>query len=127
MKNNNKLILGVILALVPVYSAYADGSKIHGKTVFDKHCTQCHGINGNADTRLGHMLNKPPANFTDPEYKDSRGKRLSNYTDEELENKIRYGSKGTAMPSWKATLSDEDISDVVAYVRSLQPKTVGSK
>jgi len=108
-------------------TAYAQENKNAGKGVFDKHCTQCHGINGNADTKLGHMLNKPPANFTNPDYRDSRGKKLSTYTDEELENKIRYGSKGTAMPSWKATLSDEEISDVLAYVRSLQPKTVSSK
>ncbi len=119
------LVLSLIILLSA--NAYAQDNKHAGKGIFDKHCTQCHGINGDADTRLGHMLNKPPANFTDPEYKDSRGKRLASYTDEELENKIRYGSKGTAMPSWKATLSDEEISDVVAYVRSLQPKTVGSK
>lgn len=116
----------LIFSLSPF--AYASGgNKEDGKKIFAQNCIQCHGINGNADTRLGHLLSTPPANFSDPNYKDSRGKKLSAYSDDELQMKIKYGSKGTAMPSWKSKLSDQDIESVVYYVRSLENTAGASK
>ena len=93
-----------------------------GKELFKKNCMQCHGITGEANTKIAKMLATPPANFDDPNYKDSRGKKLSEYTDDQLESKIKYGSKGTAMPSFKAKLNDKEIEYLVAYVRSFAKK-----
>lgn len=123
-----KVLFVCVVALSFSLFAYAvGGTKEEGKKIFETHCIQCHGINGNADTRLGHLLSTPPANFSDPTYRDSRGKKLSAYTDEELEGKIKYGSKGTAMPSWKSKLSDDEIASVLFYVRSFENSAAASK
>lgn len=121
------LFVCAIVLSFAMFAFAAGGSKEEGKKIFQKNCIQCHGLNGNADTRLGHLLSTPPANFSDPTYRDSRGKKLSAYTDEELQSKIKYGSKGTAMPSWKSKLSDDEIASVLYYVRSFENSAAASK
>lgn len=116
-------IIATILSLAFSINALAlndDAEK--GKQLFKKHCIQCHGLSGEANTKIAKMLATPPANFDDPTYKDSRGKKLSEYSDDQLESKIKYGSKGTAMPSFKSKLSDKEIEYLVAYVRSFAKK-----
>lgn len=41
-------------------------------------------------------------------------------TDEQLKASIKGGKPGTAMPPF-ATLTDEQLDDLAAYLRSLQP------
>ena len=53
----------------------------------------------------------PPANLTVPLWSDSEAAVR-------IDRAIHDGVAGSAMPSWK-TLNDDQIRDLVAYVRSL--------
>ena len=73
-------------------------------------CKMCHGIRGNGNGRLARGLEPAPRNFTC----ENTMKSLS---DGQLFWIIKNGSKGTAMPAHKFTLSDKDIWQVIHYLK----------
>jgi len=99
--------------------AFAAGDKVAGAAIFKKNCAGCHGATGEGNGPAAVSLKPKPANFVNPAYKDSTGKNPKDYTDAELTAVISKGRKGTAMPTWKKSLSAAQISDVLAYERSL--------
>jgi cbb3-type cytochrome c oxidase subunit III len=80
-----------------------------GAAIFKKNCMMCHGADGKGFSTL-----KTP-NFTDPKWQSST-------KDKEMREVIKNGKKGTAMPAFDGQLNDEEISAVIAYVRSLKKK-----
>jgi len=74
-------------------------------------CKMCHGIRGNGNGRLARGLEPAPRNFT---CKDT----MKSLSDGQLFWVIKNGSKGTAMPAHKFTLSDKDIWQIIHYLRS---------
>jgi len=83
-----------------------------GEVVFKTNCILCHGIKANGKGRAAKLYNPPPADLTH-----------SNKNDDYKESIIRYGGKAMGrsevMPSWGSQLSDQEISDVVAYLRTV--------
>jgi cytochrome c oxidase cbb3-type subunit 3 len=77
-----------------------------GAAIFKKNCVMCHGADGKGFSAL-----KTP-NFTDPKWQSS-------IKDKEMREVIKSGKKGTAMPAFGNQLKDEEISAVIAYIRSL--------
>lgn len=78
-----------------------------GKTLFIKYCAGCHGPQGQGD---GYKLLGPnPANLTAPATK--------NKSERALLATIHEGKPN--MPSWKGRLSERDIHNVLAYIRTL--------
>ena len=78
-----------------------------GKTLFIKHCAGCHGVQGKGD---GYKLLGPdPANLTAPATRKK--------SDRALLATIHEGKPN--MPSWKGLLSERDIRNVLAYIRTL--------
>ena len=78
-----------------------------GKTLFIKHCAGCHGVEGKGD---GYKLLGPdPANLTAPATRKK--------PDSALLATIHEGKPN--MPSWKGLLSERDIRNVLAYIRTL--------
>lgn len=82
----------------------------HGQQVYAARCVLCHGPEGKGDGPASAALNPKPRNHTDGVYMKSR-------TDEDLLAVIRDG-KG-AMPAWKSVLTEQEIQDVLKYVRTL--------
>ena len=80
-----------------------------GKRIYTELCQQCHGIDGRGSGAI--QLNPPPADLTSS---DVQGK-----LDAGLFKSIHEGRKNTAMGTWKYALSDEEIRDVIAYIRTL--------
>jgi cbb3-type cytochrome c oxidase subunit III len=80
-----------------------------GAAIFKKNCMMCHGADGKGFPAL-----KTP-NFTDPKWQSST-------KDKEMREVIKNGKKGTAMPAFSSSLKDEEISAVIAYIRSLKKK-----
>jgi cbb3-type cytochrome c oxidase subunit III len=76
-----------------------------GAAIFKKNCTMCHGADGK-----GYSALKTP-NFTDPKWQSSK-------KDNEIREVIKNGKKGTAMAPFGEKLKDEEISAVIAYIRS---------
>jgi mono/diheme cytochrome c family protein len=85
-----------------------------GEKVFEAYCVLCHGAGGKGDGQGGKALNPPPRDFTDR-------KVMSVLTDDQLKEIIKNG-KG-AMPAWGSTLKDEDITNVLRYIRGFAPQT----
>lgn len=81
-----------------------------GKVVFQQRCVPCHGAQGKGD---GYpFLKPPPADLT--------SFAVRNKMDADLLITIRHGHPDTAMGSWRFALTEKEILDVLAYVRTLQ-------
>jgi copper transport protein len=83
-----------------------------GKAVYAQHCTVCHGTDGHGDGPAAARLNPPPS--------DLYAAHVDYHTDKQLFDWIRDGINGSAMTGFKGQLSDQQIWDVVNYVRSLR-------
>lgn len=82
-----------------------------GANIFKTDCVTCHGEDGHGDGPASQTLEPPPANLVD----------LSKIAaDDFLFWKISTGVDGTAMPAWKATLTDQQIWEVIAFLRTLK-------
>ena len=93
-----------------------DGDAANGKTVYDKRCALCHGATGDGQGKMAASLNPKPLDFTS---KALMAKR----SDWEVYLAIRDGGKAVGLSptmfGWKGLISDQEIRDVAAYVRSL--------
>ena len=87
----------------------ASGDSTKGKTIYETNCLICHGERGKGDGLLGASLRPPPTDLTGP------GARAK--SDKDLRTVIHEG-RGV-MPAWKTRLNEQDIQNVLAYIRSL--------
>ncbi|MGH7146441.1 MAG: c-type cytochrome [Nitrospiraceae bacterium] len=107
------LCMGLIgLLFVPFLPAQdypADTTR--GKDVYQRNCQACHGVGGWGDGPDAKALKLAPANFH----------RFSSFlkSDEELLRTIEHGVVFSPMHAWRGQLTDEEMQDVVAYVRLL--------
>jgi len=94
-------------------SVYAQDS---GEDLYQVYCTQCHGVTGNGKGVNAAHLSVAPRNHGDRAEMSAR-------TDDELAKVIREGgtsiNKSNLMPAWGGNLSDEEISALVAFLRTL--------
>lgn len=86
-----------------------------GKNLFIKDakptaCKLCHGSRGNGNGNLARGMEPPPRNFT-------CGKVMEDLSDGQLFWVIQNGSRGTAMPAHKFSLSKEQIWQLILYIR----------
>jgi len=80
-----------------------------GKKVYEKYCLLCHGATGKGDGASSGSLEIKPANFGDK-------KRMSGQSDGALAWKIISG-RGP-MPAWGPVLQENDIWNVINYIRT---------
>lgn len=85
-----------------------------GRALFVKTCAPCHGADANGKGPAAAGLVPPPANFHDG--------RLATMPDDRLFWRISTGKKGTAMPAFEGTLSEEDRWAILRYLRSIPPR-----
>ena len=112
-----KTLLLLSLILVPGLGlAQTKGDPKAGKVKYDANCVGCHGAAGKGDGAAAAALNPKPQDHTD-------GKTMNALTDKYLFDIIKDGGaamkKAPFMPASNKKLSDQEISDVVAYIRSL--------
>ncbi len=88
-----------------------NGKKIYNKSAKPMACKMCHGDEGNGKGKLGAALKPQPRNFTCAE-------TMENVSPGQMFWIIKNGSPGTGMVAHKKTLKDQDIWDVVKYIRS---------
>ena len=89
------------------------GNPKAGQAVFQQNCLRCHGEGGDGTGLEGRYLIVPPANFQAPK------SRLK--TDYELFTIISYGLAVSPMHGWRDRLTEEQIWDVISYIRMLAP------
>jgi mono/diheme cytochrome c family protein len=84
------------------------------KANWDANCTQCHGPDGRADTKIGKKLNAK--DLTDPKVQAA-------FTDAKATQSIKEGVKEngkTTMKAFGGKLTDDEIKALVAYTRTLK-------
>lgn len=87
------------------------GDPAKGKATYVRLCSVCHGDQGKGDGPAGPTLKPPAADLTSSKAKGA--------ADAELFQTVQNGKPSTAMIAFKGQLSDQQIHDVMAYIRSL--------
>ena len=99
-------------------------AEIKAPEQFTTFCAPCHGPAGEGNGPAAAVMDPKPRNFTD-------GKRMNARTDAQLINVIKNGSAAEKfspqMIGYSSMLNDQEIKDIVAFIRSLavpkyQPK-----
>lgn len=86
--------------------AQGDAKTGPGATIFKNKCVLCHGADGTGDTPLGKQLQA--ANL--------RSKAVQSRSDDELRTVVHDGQ--TNMPPFGDQLTDDEIVQVIQYVRT---------
>ena len=98
------------------FKATEDAAIVRGRIVFQTFCILCHGADGEGDGRAAKIHNPKPANLT-----------LRFLSDDQKEIIIRDGGasvgRSAVMPAWGEHLTDEQISDVIAFLRKINRRT----
>ncbi len=107
-----------VATLAPVPAEYAGAKNplgadaaIEGAEVFKSHCQACHGPQGRGDGPAGEVLDPQPKDLA--ELQAVAG-------DDYLYWRINSGKQGTAMVAWEGVLTDEQIWQAVAFIRTLK-------
>jgi mono/diheme cytochrome c family protein len=105
-----EISIAIGVALIPVLASSSQEPG-RGKMIYERHCVVCHGSEGKGDGELSRVLRSLPTDFTSAAFK--------NKSDREVLDAIDDGVMGSAMPAWKGSFSEEEMREVVAYIRSL--------
>lgn len=91
----------------------AEAEVVRGGIVYRTYCVLCHGAAGKGDGRAAKMYTPRPADLT-----------VSPFPDAYKEMIIRGGGasvgRSSFMPPWGDELTDEQIRDLVAYLREVR-------
>src|SRR5690349_5352188 len=82
-----------------------------GAEIFKTNCEMCHGPQGHGDGPAGQALDPRPRNLTELQAKAG---------DDFLFWRIREGKPGTSMVAWKGILTDQQIWQVISFIRTLK-------
>lgn len=89
-----------------------DAAVFRGGLVYSNYCVTCHGINADGNGRAARLHNPRPANL-----------RMSDKNDAYIRLIVTRGGealgRSPGMPPWGEELTDEQITDVTAFVRSV--------
>ncbi len=107
----------------------ADSALARGSKLFVRDCAACHGETGKGngpagrnlpglaamqtDSRMAHgaYAKRGPADFTD-------AAQMLGASDVLLQGKVLRGGMGTGMPEWRTLYSDQDMWDLIGFIRS---------
>jgi len=92
-----------------------------GKTLYEEHCVKCHGPDGSGEGKgTGVTMSREraflvmPASISNPGF-------LASAPDQMIQRVVSVGRKSSGMPAFgRGKLSETEIDDVVAYVRSFE-------
>ncbi len=118
------MILGFVIALPPLtIQAFPETyrrplipfdatSVANGAALYEKHCTECHGVQGKGNGIKSRTLStKLPDLLTEP--------HTTEHTPGDFYNWISYGMANTDMPGYADKLTEEERWDLVNYIHAL--------
>jgi len=82
-----------------------------GAAIFKTYCSSCHGDTGRGDGVAGMYLDPKPANLV---------MLNSTVADDFLYWRINTGKEGTSMPAWKGVLDEQQIWQVIVFIRTFK-------
>jgi len=95
-------------------------SILRGQATFVNRCAGCHGKKGDGKGPNSLDILPKPRNLRNPFF-------VGSVSDKRLFESILYGVQGTAMPSWIDSLNNNDVGDLVNFIRNLNPKPKGGQ
>ena len=94
-------------------------SEQRGDNLYAYYCAVCHGKRGEGDGFNSFQLSTPPAKHADAAL-------MSTLSDADIQKVIKGGGpalgRSPQMPPWGRVLSDRDVADLVAFIRTLPKK-----
>lgn len=106
----------VIYMSSPAKARAVSGDVAAGLEIHKKNCQKCHGPEGKGDGPAGKLLKTKPADWSDKA-------KFSKLSDEDLFKIISKGGeaagKSKLMPAFGDKLSEQDIRNTIAFIRSL--------
>jgi len=116
--SGNSSDVAQVASLAPVPAEYAGktnplgaDSAAEGAKGFKTNCEMCHGTQGHGDGPAGQSLEPKPKNLA--ELQAVAG-------DDFLFWRISEGKPGTSMVAWKGIMKEEQIWQVVSFIRTLK-------
>ena len=82
-----------------------------GAEIYQANCQSCHGSRGHGDGPSAAVLNPAPKNLAELQ---------AQVGDDYLFWRINTGKDGTAMVPWKGILTEEQIWQVITFIRTLK-------
>jgi mono/diheme cytochrome c family protein len=100
------------------------GDAAAGKAPYTTNCVSCHGETGKGDGPVGQVLQPPPRDFSVGDFKFDTDEDGKPGTDADLKAIITKGAAAfdgnQMMAAWGGILSESDVDNVVAYIRTLK-------
>jgi mono/diheme cytochrome c family protein len=107
-------LLGALALATP---ALATGPADAGKAIYDKHCSQCHGEQGDGKGPAAPHLRPRPRDFTSGKFKIRTTPNGALPTDDDLKSIIKRGMPYSSMPAWPQ-FNDQELAALVAYIKT---------
>jgi mono/diheme cytochrome c family protein len=103
-----------LVTFLTLSSAAEKGDAAKGKETFQNTCASCHGPEGKGDGVAAAALDPKPRNLTDAAF-------MSTQSDDRIYKVINEGGASVGlspmMAAWGGVLSEQDIWNVIAYIR----------
>lgn len=110
------LTFGVLAAFVFLASDASGADPAAGKQKYQQFCSSCHGAEGKGNGPAAASLNPKPRDHSNKKY-------MKTMSDQDIFKITKMGGaavgKSPTMPPWGGALSDDDIRNVVAFIRTL--------
>jgi mono/diheme cytochrome c family protein len=84
-----------------------------GQPLYQANCSSCHGLSGRGDGVAARSLEPKPQDLTQPGLSDD-------YLFWRIAEGGAFEPFRSAMPAWKSLLKEEQIWQIIAYLRALQ-------
>jgi mono/diheme cytochrome c family protein len=113
LRDRRRRAAATILLLLAALPAAAAGDPHRGEPLYQRYCTGCHGVDGRGGAKnfMPHV-----GALTRKDYIEHLGDDYLTYV---ISEGGEAAGKSSYMPAWKSVLSEQDVADVVAYVRTL--------
>jgi mono/diheme cytochrome c family protein len=111
-----------VVAAATASAAPTAPSPQEGRTVYERHCSSCHGVSGDGKGLFAETLQPRPRDFTTGLFRYRSTPTGQVPTDDDLLRTVTRGLFGVAMPAWEPFLSESDRREVVAHVKRLSPR-----
>jgi cytochrome c553 len=114
-----RIVVGLVVLVLMGPAAPGQAADVaEGHKLNVKHCEKCHGKTGKGD---GSMLKRIKADVTPVAWTDKAA--MAKWSDADMTKIIKEGGKSAGrsktMPSYGEKLSDSDVANLVAYIKSL--------
>jgi cytochrome c oxidase cbb3-type subunit 3 len=107
------IIIGIIVCISNsnIFDSKKSEAIAAGEKIYKKNCIFCHGETGKGEgSKKGTALNSQ--NF------------LSNVSNKDLYNYVKYGREGTVMAGYTQHMSSKDLKNLVAFIRNWQTEEI---